>query len=662
MQIYLWAILAVAAWAVTGFGAAELIKYQRYDAEWSGTANNMRVIASQLSANAAGAAQGRAYSFEQLAHNRETVDRYIGELENGSTSSGVPGAPKELLVLLNNVRPVWQEITGHIESIANAQKDLSGRDAAFRELRDSTGPKLVASSQAITQHMRAKGYQPAAIEISQGQDALAAKMMAKIAEISKPGADMETLALAVTEQLSQYRATLTRLLAVQDPELQAKANENRAQFTKFNDQALMLLANDNAKVAAAASAIDEKVPSLDANIRQLSDAVKTLASTRIVQPTMLLIGAVVGLLFFAMMFVSVLGISSAQTEDARSVAERVNRQKALVEDEIRQTVNEIEPVANGDLTIRATETRPNTAMFAKAVNRITTALAGIVEHIRTSAQNINISAEETKQTTENIVSNSQELSREIQRSSGLATKLDKRADQVATRARDAAEQANNSVALVSKGQSAVRATNQSIESIRAGNKDTIHMIKNLLEKMQGVTTVLDEVAAVADMSNMLAINTGVMAQTVEGPVGRMMGNTAEEIQTLADRSRAATKAAGAIVSQLMSMAEETTRRTESSTQDIHRAYENSTSAMTAFDEITEAAKAVQSAAMKIAADMEDTKRDAGDVAESFKTADAISRQNHMAAEETKKAMESLTKSTRSLTEQAKVFKVTKTDQ
>lgn len=655
--VYLWAVLAIAAWVVTGYGAMELIRYQKFDAAWVGSANGMRVMASQLSANAAGSAQGRTYSFEQLGMNRSTFQRHLATLKQGDAASGIPPAPPELMGLINTMEATWQEIATNIDAIASAQKDLTGRDAAFEAIAKSSGPRLVTTSQALTEYMGSRGYQQAAIDIAKDHEKAAERLVSMFAQLAKPQADVTSIGDDATKLLTTYRSTIARLQSVNDPELQKRVAENRAVFTQFNDQALSLLANDNAKVMAASAAIDEKVPPLDTSLRQIAEAVGSLEGTRFVQLKTLGGGAIIGLVFFAMMFVAVIGISSAKTDDARSLAEQLNRQKAKVEDEIRQTVAEIEPVADGDLTARAVENRPNTGMFAKAVNRITKALESIVEQVRTSVNDIGVAIEETKQVTENIAGSTHELTKEAQRSAQLATKLDKTADHTSKRAREMADLANATVGAVMKGQQAVRQTAKRVDEVRANNKDTIHDIKNLVENMNQSSLIIEQIGAVSDKLTALAINAGLLAQTIPGDEGRMMANIATEIQGLADNGKKTAIDAASIITKLMSTAEETSGRMEQATKNIHRTLEDSNAAMSAFDEISDMASKVQAEAAKIDGQMEETKRDAAQMAEASKMGESVAIQVSNAAEETKRAIAGLGTGIRKLTELTRVFKV-----
>lgn len=216
-------------------------------------------------------------------------------------------------------------------------------------------------------------------------------------------------------------------------------------------------------------------------------------------------------------------------------AEEQRRQKEELQERALELLEEVDPINEGDLTIRARVTEDDIGTIADAYNATVSNLREIVTKVQVTASNVT----ETTRSNELSV---QTLSKEaLYQAEKIAAALDQVKEMagsvrlVAANAEKAAiivQQANQ---MVEEGDLAMNRTVDGINAIRGTVAETRQKVKYLGESSQRITAVVNLISSFAAQTKMLAFNASIEAKRA-GKEGRGFAVVADEVRTLAQQS------------------------------------------------------------------------------------------------------------------------------
>jgi twitching motility protein PilJ len=258
-------------------------------------------------------------------------------------------------------------------------------------------------------------------------------------------------------------------------------------------------------------------------------------------------------------------------EGQRMEAERQEQEAKRVNDAnqaaILRLMNELQTVAEGDLTQQATVTEDITGAIADSVNYTVEELRTLVSAVQSTVARVTDTTQQVEQTSTELLATSTEQLREIRDTGESVLQMAGRINEVSAQAQRTAMVAQQSLQAAETGLQAVNNTIGGMNSIRDQIQDTSKRIKRLGESSQEIGEITELIGDITEQTNVLALNAAIQAASA-GDAGRGFSVVAEEVQRLAERSGDATKQIAVLVRTIQTDTQEAVAAMERSTHGV----------------------------------------------------------------------------------------------
>ena len=252
-------------------------------------------------------------------------------------------------------------------------------------------------------------------------------------------------------------------------------------------------------------------------------------------------------------------------------AERLQQDAKRVNDAnqaaILRLMNELQTVAEGDLTQQATVTEDITGAIADSVNYTVEELRNLVSSVQNTASRVAHTTAEVDSTSTELLAASNEQMNEIQATGKSVLEMAIRINVVSTQAQESAKVARQSLDAAESGLAAVQNAIGGMNAIRDQIQETSKRIKRLGESSQEIGEITELISDITEQTNVLALNAAIQAASA-GEAGRGFSVVAEEVQRLAERSADATRQITALVRAIQTDTQDAVAAMERSTQGV----------------------------------------------------------------------------------------------
>jgi twitching motility protein PilJ len=275
-------------------------------------------------------------------------------------------------------------------------------------------------------------------------------------------------------------------------------------------------------------------------------------------------------------------------EGQRLAAEREQQESKRVNDAnqaaILRLMNELQAVAEGDLTQQATVTEDITGAIADSVNYTVEELRTLVAQVQGTVGRVTDTTSQVEATSTELLAASSEQLREIRDTGESVLQMAGRINDVSGQAQETAAVARQSLDAAESGLRAVQNTIGGMNSIRDQIQETSKRIKRLGESSQEIGEITELISDITEQTNVLALNAAIQAASA-GEAGRGFSVVAEEVQRLAERSGDATRQIAALVKAIQTDTQDAVGAMERSTQGVVEGTRLTDAAGTALGEI-----------------------------------------------------------------------------
>ncbi|MEN9844823.1 MAG: hypothetical protein RLZZ612_2652 [Pseudomonadota bacterium] len=296
------------------------------------------------------------------------------------------------------------------------------------------------------------------------------------------------------------------------------------------------------------------------------------------------------------------GIAAVQLQDSRQrqqAAERQRQAAEAMEQEAKRVndanqaailrlMNELQTVAEGDLTQEATVTEDITGAIADSVNYTVEELRSLVGSVQNTVTRVAQTTAQVESTSTELLAASSEQLREIRETGRSVLDMAQRINDVSLLAQQSAQVARQSLTAAESGLTAVQNTIGGMNAIRDQIQDTSKRIKRLGESSQEIGEITELISDITEQTNVLALNAAIQAASA-GEAGRGFSVVAEEVQRLAERSADATRQIAALVKAIQTDTQDAVAAMERSTQGVvegARLSDNAGAALSQIDKVS----------------------------------------------------------------------------
>jgi twitching motility protein PilJ len=273
------------------------------------------------------------------------------------------------------------------------------------------------------------------------------------------------------------------------------------------------------------------------------------------------------LILFALLFVALMLFAYHSALSFRRAIELQAEHSDRDQYAILTLLDELQPLADGDLTVQATVTEDMTGAIADSINYAIEALRDLVQTINESSILVDAAAKQTETTSRQLLKSAETQSKQAASASESVETMAASVEEISGNAERCSDVARHAVDIAHKGGEAVRRTIEGMNMIRETIQDTSKRIKRLGESSQEIGNIVELIEEIAEQTNILALNASIEASRA-GEASRGFAVVADEVQKLAERSTAATRKIEVLVSTIQSDTNEAVVSMERSTTDV----------------------------------------------------------------------------------------------
>src|SRR4051812_39084187 len=268
--------------------------------------------------------------------------------------------------------------------------------------------------------------------------------------------------------------------------------------------------------------------------------------------------------------------------EALSLAQRKETERN--QQAILRLLDELAPLADGDLTVQATVTEDITGTIADSINYAIGVLRDLVSTINQSAIQLDGATRQTQALSAHLAKASSAQSKQIAGATESASTMAGSTEAISGNSERASDVARHSVDVAHKGGDAVRRTIDGMNTIRETIQETSKRIKRLGESSQEIGNIVELINDIAEQTNILALNASIQA-SMAGDAGRGFAVVADEVQRLAERAAAATRQIETLVRAIQNDTNEAVISMEQTTAEVVRGARLAQDAGVALEEI-----------------------------------------------------------------------------
>ena len=636
-----------------------------------GAAGQATTQSQRLAKSVSQALVGNAAAFPEVQDSVGILVRNVRSLKTGEGEVGA--APGELQDSVDLLVPLVDKAEKNAAIVVGQQKTLTQVGQALRAINRQSAD-LLETAETVSSLKLQSGASAAELS-AVGQLVMLTQRIGKSANefLTTEGVSAEAVFLLgkdlnsfreITQGVLNGNADL-RLPGTRDPEAKEKLAQLQMQYEQTRAEANAILGNLQGLVAAReaqTSIVADSEPlrvALDGLQRSLADSAG-FGGMRLVGLLLALALMGAGGLGLLRLFVIDQTSRSRAADSQRQEAERQEQEAKRVNDAnqaaILRLMNELQTVAEGDLTQQATVTEDITGAIADSVNYTVEELRSLVAQVQNTVGRVTETTQQVEQTSTELLAASTEQLREIRNTGDSVLQMAGRINDVSAQAQETAQVARQSLRAAETGLGAVQNAIGGMNAIRDQIQETSKRIKRLGESSQEIGEITELISDITEQTNVLALNAAIQAASA-GDAGRGFSVVAEEVQRLAERSGDATRQIAAIVRTIQTDTQDAVGAMERSTQGVVEGARLSDAAGAALGDIDRVTRELSALIQRISHEALREAESANEVAANIQHIFAVTEQTSEGTRSTAQMVRELSRTAEELKASVARFKI-----
>ncbi|MDH3762381.1 MAG: HAMP domain-containing methyl-accepting chemotaxis protein [Gammaproteobacteria bacterium] len=325
---------------------------------------------------------------------------------------------------------------------------------------------------------------------------------------------------------------------------------------------------------------------------------------------------------------------------------------------LNAAVDAMEDLAEGegDLTHRLNDNgRSEIAIMSRNFNNFAEKVQKLVAQVALGVENLSSVVADVSEIVDQTQTGAERQRQQTDYVNTAISEMSSSVQDVASSANQAADSARLADSNVQSGQRVVDETISSIHTLAEEIETGVNVINALSSEVQSIGSVLDVIKGIAEQTNLLALNAAIEAARA-GEQGRGFAVVADEVRTLASRTRESTVEIEAMIEKLHSQARDAVDVISQGQQKANASVASASNAGIALTEITASVNTISNMNMQIATASEQQSAVAVEISENVVSINAVADENARASNMLASSSENLAQIAAELREVVSHFK------